>query len=377
MNAEKKPIPEQPESPESYSPKGKPAILSMAEYLHGMNYPDKKVIEGIPHIKAQDPEVQENFQFCACMRSCMQYLCKGPSFDFIFFAGLTGALHFNIWDKNEPWTYMESVTGGRFPENNQAIELAFQAAGYECEIIDNVQEIQQNKEHYIKKIISSINEGYPVLTFGIVGPPTCSLITGYEKDGGALRGWSAFQEEDSQYFYTENGLDESTKLVFFTGKTKENAMNELAVSALKQIAHVSRMPETKDFAYGADAYMEWADALLRDKDFTADRQDFLNQVVDAHCGQKVIVMTGREYGAAFLSRLLPYMPQYQEQIEKACALSNEEKDILSRFWQLEPNFYFDSKQLLDPKYRRQQANIILEAREVFVQLTEVLRELEA
>lgn len=377
MNTEKKTSLEQHQPPESYSPKGKPAILSMAAYMQGMNYPGQKWIEGMASIKTQDPAVQENFHFCACMRSCMQYLCKDPSYDFIFFAGLTGALFFNIWDKKEPWTYMESVTGGRFPENNRAIELAFHAVGYACEIIDDVQEIQQNKGHYIQKIIASINEGYPVFTYGIIGPPTCSMITGYEKNGEILLGWSAFQEDDSRYFSKENGLEESTKLVFFTRKTYEIDRNEQAVSALKQIASVSSMRPTELFAYGADAYTEWANALLRDEDFTADCPDYLDQVTDAHCGQKNIVMTGREYGAAFLNRLLPSVPQYKEQIEKACALCNAEKEILSRFWQLEPGFFFDSKQLLNPEYRRQQADIILAAREVFVQMTEVFKGLFA
>lgn len=52
-------------------------LSTMIDYLGGYNMSKetftKKVLEQVPNISTQNPNVQENLQFCGSMRACMQY----------------------------------------------------------------------------------------------------------------------------------------------------------------------------------------------------------------------------------------------------------------------------------------------------------------
>lgn len=71
---------------------------------------------------------------------------------------------------------MEALTGAQeYYGQKEAIESAFLAIGYQCEIVSK-EILEKNVSLYKQKIIQSIDKGLPVFTYGIVGPPCCSLI---------------------------------------------------------------------------------------------------------------------------------------------------------------------------------------------------------
>jgi len=87
-------------------------------------------------------------------------------------------------------------------DHNDTICRGFAYVGYECEVIER---IDDNEAALWAKITSEIDAGRPVLAFGIVGPPECCIIAGYDADKKALRGWSHFQSHDPAHC-AENGM---------------------------------------------------------------------------------------------------------------------------------------------------------------------------
>ena len=75
-------------------------------------------------------------------------------------------------------------------DHNDTIRLAFDYAGYACEIIDKT---NGNKTAMRDKIFASLKAGRPVLAFGMVGPPECAIICGYDPATDSMLGWSHFQ----------------------------------------------------------------------------------------------------------------------------------------------------------------------------------------
>jgi AraC-like DNA-binding protein len=127
----------------------------------------------IPNVEKLYENGAENFMFCSCMRSAMSALNENPAFDYVFFTGITGDLFSQTWC-DPKWQYNDSYSSVS-RDCEEPIRAAFDACGYEYEYIKE-NEIKKNKTLYIQKIVESIDKGYPVLTFGIVGPPICSII---------------------------------------------------------------------------------------------------------------------------------------------------------------------------------------------------------
>ncbi|GAB3433445.1 hypothetical protein [Flindersiella endophytica] len=42
-----------------------------------------------------------------------------------------------------------------------------------------------------------------MLAFGIIGPPECGILTGYDQDGDVILGYSYFQEPDVVGYYEQ------------------------------------------------------------------------------------------------------------------------------------------------------------------------------
>jgi hypothetical protein len=46
------------------------------------------------------------------------------------------------------------------------------------------------------EIVASIDQGIPVIAMGIIGPPECCVVHGYQEDGQILIGWNYFQGDE-------------------------------------------------------------------------------------------------------------------------------------------------------------------------------------
>ena len=127
--------------------------------------------------------------------------------------------------------------------------------------------------------MNSIDRGVPVLTFGIVGPPICSIIFGYDENGDVLIGWSQFTDEhvegdhptdayfSENYFQKRNGLDKSEVLIFIGNKKSSPDIAESVRASIKNIPKYANLPATDRVVFGQAAFEAWADSLSDDTCF--------------------------------------------------------------------------------------------------------------
>ena len=317
----------------------------------------------IPNVQKLYEIKSENYMFPSCMRSAMAALGEDPAFDFAFFAGVTGDFFTQIW--GEPrWQYNDSYSSV-CKDSQLPIRAAFDACGYDYEYVPR-EAMQSNKAAWVRKIVASIDKGLPVLTFGIVGPPVCSIICGYAEDGEVLIGWSQFTDEikadepmdqvpAENYFQVRDGLDESYALIFIGGKKECPAIAESLRQSILNIPQWASMPpekrEDRQIYFGQPAFEAWADSLLRDEDF-AD-ESMLAGPLDTYQSCVVLVGTNMHYMQKYLKRVLEQCPDLAPRIRKRKRLFARMNRAHKRLIKLQGGYFFekDRKALLNRGFR--------------------------
>jgi len=317
----------------------------------------------IPNVAKLYEIKSENYMFPSCMRSAMAALGENPAFDFAFFAGVTGDFFTQLWCEPR-WQYNDSYSNV-CKDTQKPIQAAFDACGYDYEYVPR-DGIQSSKAKYVRKIVASIDKGLPVLTYGIVGPPVCSIICGYAEDGEALIGWSQFTDEVKEdepmdlvpaenYFQVRGGLDESFALIFIGDKKERPSVAEsLRQSILNIPKWVSMPPETPDgrqIYFGQAAYEAWADSLLRDEDF-AD-ESMLASPLDTYGSCVVLTGTNMHYMQRYLQRAAQACPDMAPRIRKLKRQFKRLNRAFQRLTRLQGGYFFekDRKALLHRKLR--------------------------
>jgi len=166
--------------------------------------------------------------------------------------------------------------------HDTTIARAFAYLGYDFEIIDKD---EGNVDLIRQRIVASIDAGIPVLGFGIVGPPECSIICGYDDDGANLLGWSHFQSRNADdlattgMFTTTHWVDSRWRIVLCGApKQASQDLREIIRHGVK-IASATSLGNSDDpggeedlYAAGAAAYDAWIAYVSREAydDMTAD-----------------------------------------------------------------------------------------------------------
>ena len=161
--------------------------------------------------------------------------------------------------------------------NNQVepVRKAFDAVGHTYECI--LKEQGRDEAYFRRRITESIRaEGRPVLAFGIIGPPECCIITGYDDYGDVLIGWNFFQgipemgggeQEPSGYFRKRNWFNDFFGLIIIGEKKEKPPRGEIYRKTLTWAIEIARTPMVHGRHSGLAAYTAWSEHLLRDEDF--------------------------------------------------------------------------------------------------------------
>lgn len=227
-----------------------------------------------------------------------------------------------------------------------------------------------------ERIVASIRErGRPVLAFGVVGPPECCVVAGYDEGGDVLLGWSYFQEfpefgqgveiEPSGYFRKRDWLADTVGLITIGGKREKPPLGEIARSSLRWAISLTRTPCVGHYRSGLAAYTAWAEALLRDDDFAGDVA-VVRDRYRVHYDTVGIVAEGRWYGAQYLKELAKREPAMADDLSAAARCYEAEHDLMWDVWNLAGGNAFTDAQvtkLTEPEVRRRIAPVILQARE--------------
>lgn len=313
----------------------------------------------IPNVEKLYENKTENYMFPSCMRSAMSALGEDKEYDFSFFSGVTGDFFTQIWLEPK-WRYNDSYSNV-CKETQLPIKYAFDACGYEYSYVTQ-EELQKNKPECIAKIVESIDRGLPVLTFGIVGPPVCSIICGYAEDGDVLIGWSQFTGETTQdtifdhafsenYFQVRNGLDHSEALLFFGKKKEKPPVAAEMKRSILNIPELAAMKPDNGVYFGRAAFDAWADSLLCDTSF--ENEDMLEGPLDTYRSCVVQAGTNLNYLEPYLARVQQICPDLTKQIGALRKLFLKEKEAFDRLITFQGGYFFekDRNALLNRDFR--------------------------
>ncbi len=240
--------------------------------------PEKKVLEvtrvGFPGYTG-DQRAPESLPFPACMTSLMEHLgedyplkisySEGRRYikrsgyqQFITVSGMTFQL---LWHETLCPSSFDLTIG------IEAVGRAFAWAGYDYRI---VRPDQTSYEAMKAEIVASIDRNKPVLAFGVIGPPECSLIAGYDQAGEVLLGWSHFQviapsEEEPNGMFRQADWQKNLYFLVFPG---EKTARRLKLSdVLAYGLSILEQRKVEDYLAGQAAYDAWIDLIATAADF--------------------------------------------------------------------------------------------------------------
>ncbi len=337
----------------------------------------------IPNVEKLYENGGENYMFCSCMRSAMKALNENPEFDYAFFVGVTGDLFSQTWWREPMWRYNDSYSSVCH-HTEEPIRAAFDACGYEYEYICE-EEIKRNKAKYIKRIVESIDKGYPVLTFGIVGPPICSIIFGYDENGDILIGWSQFTDEPKEdnpsdlvatenYFSKRNGLDESEGLIFFGKKKVTPTIADSLSKSLQAIPSLAFMKQTDELLFGEKAFEGWEASLLADEYF--ENEGMLSEPLDTYGSCMVLIGSNMYAVQSYLDRALVLLPDMKEYIEQLKEAYLKQAQALDKLVEFQGGFFFeaDRSRLLSRDFRLELAKHVNIVKRCYIDAANIIKE---
>ena len=359
------PVKKMDQTPESYSPKIKPEILTMTQYAAFASDTIADPFAGgepprtsnkIKEYKKIEP--WQNYFLCSGICSVGKKLGSDID-DFHFYANFTGDNFTYLYaaEKGNPDSIPcdSGVTNYFFVP--QFVKKAYAAFGYESIYLSNAQ-IKKDFRAVMNAIKVSVDKGIPVLAWGMGNvtmgsgnqcdplPEGC-LIGGYDENDvlyvNLYPGPERLPEgslDEYGYSTITNGLD-TTKGLFFAGdKIERPDMRQVYQSAIDSIpAFLSMLPAEGDgggrWAFGKRAFDIWADTLETDAYFEHKTDDELSDVCwNLHCSPYCCVCTSSAYdffkGAVeqypdlmMAQKLLPFYEKMQHYREKIWSLHGD------------------------------------------------------
>jgi hypothetical protein len=239
---------------------------------------EKRVLDVVKvgfHGNTGDNRSPESFAFPACMASLMQYLGENyPIMEIeahnqkykmrtanLHFMAASGMAFGLLWHREYCMSCMDLM---QVNDHNATIKHAYDWAGYEFEVVEKSQE-DNNREYIKEKIIESINKGVPVLAFGIIGPPECLIINGYDNNGDVFIGWSHFQEwekcdKEPNGMFRKTDWYEGLWKIVITGKKIGRMVTIKNILSLG--LSIMQKTESEGYFAGLAAYDEWVKYVL-------------------------------------------------------------------------------------------------------------------
>jgi AraC-like DNA-binding protein len=132
------------------------------------------------------PKVAYSFEgctpFCVALKACLNYM--GQNIDYTYIMAITGAAFRLRWNTH-CWDGGNVDIMNIYEDRYEAFKRIFRAAGRSYRILKRENSDKEGFKQFIK---SEIDEGRPVIAFGIIGPSEACLITGYQNNGEKLLG---------------------------------------------------------------------------------------------------------------------------------------------------------------------------------------------
>jgi hypothetical protein len=362
--------------------------------------PVRAVLEGVPQVNffCGGERCPEDVPFPSCLRATLEFLNDGVRCQeallegrrrrrqccYGYIMGASGAAFRLLWSPQR-WDGANTDLMTMCEDPLEPYRRAFFAVGYECEVVakDPTETNESEFRACIKRSIGELQR--PLLALGVVGPPECGIVTGYDNEGDVLIGWSFFQDspehteglefEPSGYF-RKQGWYADTEAVMALGTRHGRPEPERVLeSTIQWVLSMANTPVVCGRFSGLTAYEAWADALGREEDFPAGDLDALRERHVAHNDAVGTVAEGRWYASRFCMDMAEKVPGATRKLLAAAGCYEAEHDLMRKLWALMDGNGMDDRNVLklaDPEVRAQSARIILQAREKEVRALEHL-----
>lgn len=324
----------------------------------------RRVIEGVMRVGYEGVDTPMTTPFGGCLVAALKAM--GDPVDYSLVLGLSG-MGFRMAIKG--WEDVgRSDTMHMCPDPFEPVRRVFDGLGYEhtirlCRevcltkyeenpvrywgwgteppvggpfpIPDQVDEGQARAE-----IRASIDSGRPVLAFGVIGPPECSVVTGYDQNGLTLIGWNYHQEhsdvgyvghEPTGHFRKSDWFADTPAYVLIGAKRKDPLpRRQVYLGALQWIVKLARTDVAADHRTGFAALREWEEKLA--EDFAGLSLDVLQDRLLSHIFG-LMMLGERRHGAAFLRTVAADQPDLAPRLEAAADLYDRIAAFQGAIWQ--------------------------------------------
>lgn len=279
--------------------------------------------------------------FPLCLKACSDYL--GEDIDYAFSMVSSGAAFRLVWNE-EIWDLSNVDIYHTFSESpgHEVYKLGAEALGREFDMV--IRHKETKKEEFIQFIKKHIDEGYPCIALGIIGPPEACLITGYRNYGEVLLGWNFFQDDpdfaadvtkdESGYFVSEKWWENTdTQAVMCVGPIITEQITEEQIIKYA----ISAMTGRKEFGYykGVWAYQAWSSMLENNKNFDSrDTDSRLFEKLLCQNDAMTCLIDGRGNAAVYFDKLAKQETQNNEKYKQIAESFSKTKEIVCKMQRL-------------------------------------------
>lgn len=347
-------------------------------------------LQGVPqvHFYQGGPRCPEDICFPSCLRATLDYLgdsigCRhlptqNPTWalncSYAYLLGASGYAFGLAWRPN--WDPGSGDIRFLTDDPREPFRRALASVGYGGEVLLKAQGWQE-EARYRDKIVASLRDrGRPVLALGVVGPPECCLVTGYDEGGDLLIGWSFFQDmpefspnsgvEPTGEFRQRDWFSQTEGLILIGDKEDVPKRGEIYRDTLRWALDLIRRPTADDgWATGLAAYDAWAGHLLQDEAFPPDDLTTLWAHFGVHNNTVGNVAEARWYGSLFLTQAANEEPWMAADLLRAAACMATEHDLMWKAWELVGGIGMDeakARKLAEPAVRCDMVKVIAAAR---------------
>jgi RNA polymerase sigma factor (sigma-70 family) len=335
-----------------------------------LNRKVSRIIEGIERIGWKETSC---LCFVGSVAACMRFLGEKVGVDHLM--GVSGGAFKTFWHPSWAPSNCDLLVYGVEP-----IRQTFSALGYEYRLTPRsdrnapAADAEEARRRFIPAIVEEVDAGHPVIAQGIVGPPECCVVTGYDDGGRTLRGWSYFQSSPENYFSTSDWA--CYGLIRIGRKVGAPPARSVLRSALAWGIRLVREPSfegtlagsalTHTHANGLAAYDEMAAALLRDRDFEVEGDDWFTRVAALGSDGLFLIPFERESAARFLDDQAELGLPGKEHLRSAASAYRDEVAFLkANAWPLAPHTQMpmeDQLKIKDRSRRQKLSRVVLEVR---------------
>ena len=268
---------------------------------------DSTILYGVP--KVEWGTYGGSTPYPICLKACADYL--GEDLDYAaLLVSCGGAFRFTwneaAWDLSNVDIYHTFTEGAE----ETIYSYAAKALGREFSMLDRTE--TTTKEEFVNFIKQHIDEGYPCIAQGIIGPPEACIITGYRDNGNTLLGWNFFQNDpafgaevqfdDCGYFICSNWWENTdTQSVMCLGPVigKGHSTNDILKNA------VTVMSPRKDGNYrkGTAGFSAWMNMLSDNKACSTDNDSIRFEHMLCQDDATTCLIDGRGCAAEYFKRL--------------------------------------------------------------------------